>query len=81
MPKSSSNISNYAIYENDLQQFLKKNKAVDFYSDTSIGKPKGSYDVKPSENNKFMELYHKTRKLKMLVQESATFEPGSAWDH
>ena len=32
MPKSSSNISNYAIYENDLQQFLKKNKAVDFYS-------------------------------------------------
>jgi len=58
MPKSTT--SNHVLYNNDLQLYLKQNKAVDYYSHTSIGKPQGSYFVKPSETNKFMEIYHKT---------------------
>ena len=58
MPKSTT--SNHILYNNDLQHYLKQNKAIDAYSHTSIGKPQGSYFVKPSETNKFMEIYHKT---------------------
>ena len=58
MPKSTT--SNQELYNNDLYLYLKANKAVDYYSHTSIGKPQGSYFVKPSETNKFMEIYHKT---------------------
>ena len=58
MPKSSS--SNHMLYNNDLQLYLKNNRAADYYSHTSIGVPRGSYFVKPAETNKFMDIYHKT---------------------
>jgi P4 family phage/plasmid primase-like protien len=57
MPKSSS--SNSQLYNNELQHYLKANRAVDFYTHTSIGIPKGSYFVKCSETSQFMDLYHK----------------------
>ena len=57
MPKSTS--TNQQLYNNVLQHYLKANKAVDFYTHTSIGIPKGSYFVKGSETNEFMNLYHK----------------------
>ena len=53
MPKSESNEFN-----NELQAFLKSNKASDHYTHTSIGRPQGSYNIKSMDEKNFMDLYY-----------------------
>ena len=57
MPSNSKNNSQF--YQNELYDYLSKNRAKDEYTHTSLGTPKGSYYLKLSESDAFLELYYK----------------------
>ena len=58
MPKTKSFNQSCNEFNNELQAFLKSNKASDHYTHTSIGRPQGSYFIKNFDEKNFMDLYY-----------------------
>ena len=50
--------SDKLLYQNKLRDFLVLRKAKDFFSHTSIGKPLGSFYIRMSETDEFLDIYH-----------------------
>ena len=61
MPKTVGLSSNDS-YNNQLQSYLRENRSVNNLNmtHTSMGKPLGSYYIKPSEYSNFMDMYYDT---------------------
>ena len=63
MPKNANPQIN-----NPLTNYLRSNKAVDQFSHTSIGFPKGSYYIKDSALEEFYKLYNENFDCILLSQ-------------
>lgn len=66
---------------NELQMYLRQNRSVNncTMTHTSMGRPMGSYYIKPSEYINFMDLYHKTvfeKKMTAYLVETLKDEIG-----